>query len=68
MGEKRPLCPFGQKIEIALVKINRTNGWLIEQVKKDTGLYFDRSYLYKVKIGSLSTPSIIESIKRILDI
>lgn len=45
MGTKKPLCEFGQNIEICLVKINRTNAWLIEQVAKDTGKYFDRSYL-----------------------
>ena len=37
MGTKKPLCEFGQNIEICLVKINRTNAWLIEQVAKDTG-------------------------------
>ncbi|MDD7634068.1 MAG: hypothetical protein PUK20_03955 [Firmicutes bacterium] len=42
--------------------------WLIDEVKKDTGLYFDRSYLHKIMVGTLSTPAIVESIKRILEI
>lgn len=68
MGEKKPLCEFGQKIEIQLVKINRTNAWLIDQVAKDTGKYFDRSYLHKIKTGESATPGIVASISRILDI
>lgn len=66
MSEKKPLCEFGQKIEICLVKINRTNAWLIEQVAKDTGKYFDRSYLHKIKTGEVSTPGIVASICKIL--
>lgn len=68
MGEKKPLCEFGQKIEICLVKINRTNAWLIDQVAKDTGKYFDRSYLHKIKTGEAATPGIVASICRILAI
>lgn len=68
MGEKKPLCKFGQEIEICLVKINRTNAWLIDQVAKDTGKYFDRSYLHKIKTGEAATPGIVASICRILDI
>lgn len=68
MGEKKPLCAFGEKIEISLVKINRTNVWLIAEVASDTGLYFDRSYLHKVKTGEVKTPGIIASICKILEI
>ena len=68
MCEKKPLCKFGQRIEISLVKINRTNAWLIDQVAKDTGKYFDRSYLHKIKTGEVATPSIVSSICKILDI
>ena len=68
MGDKKPHCDFGQKIEIGLVAMNKTNVWLMDEVSKDTGLYFDRSYLHKVKIGKLATPSIVASICKILDI
>ena len=49
MTEKKPLCEFGKQIEIALIQMDKRNDWLIEQVKEDTGRYFDRSYLHKVK-------------------
>lgn len=68
MGEKKPLCEFGQNIEIRLVKINRTNAWLIDEVAKDTGKYFDRSYLHKIKTGEVATPGIVSSIRKILEL
>ena len=66
MGEKKPLCELGEQIEISLVKINRTNAWLIAKVSADTGRYFDRSYLHKVKTGEIQTPGILASIRKIL--
>lgn len=68
MNERKPLCEFGQNIEIALVKINRPNTWLIDQVRQETGRYFDRSYLHKVKTGEIATLSITAAIAKILKI
>lgn len=68
MTEKKPLCEFGKQIEIALIQMNKRNDWLIEQVKEDTGRYFDRSYLHKVKTGEIETPGILHSIRKILNI
>lgn len=68
MSIKKARCEFGQEIEIALIKINQSNAWLIDAVTKDSGLYFDRSYLHKVKTGEVHTPSIISSICRILSL
>lgn len=68
MTEKKPLCEFGKQIEIALIQMDKRNDWLIEQVKEDTGRYFDRSYLHKVKTGKIETPWILQSISKILNI
>lgn len=68
MTEKKPLCEFGKQIEIALIQMDKRNDWLIEQVKEDTGRYFDRSYLHKVKTGEIGTPGILRSISKILNI
>ena len=65
---KKALCDFGKEINHVLIDINQTKEWLIENVKKDTGLYFDRSYLHKIEVGTLSTPKITESISKILNI
>lgn len=62
------LCSFGKEIKKRLVDIDKNQEWLIAQVKADTGLYFDSSYLYKVLTGTIATPSIVSSICQILDI
>lgn len=68
MREKKKLCPLGEQIEISLIKANRTNEWLISEVATDSGRYFDRSYLHKVKTGEIQTPGIVSSIKKILEL
>ena len=62
------LTEFGKVIKVKLVQIGRSQKWLIEEVSKKTGLYFDRSYMYKIQTGQLATPRIVEAIKEILDI
>ena len=66
--ERKELCQFGKSIEKKLVDMNKKQLWLIEEVKKDTGKYFDRSYLHKIEVGELATPGIISSISKILEI
>lgn len=41
-------CDFGKKIKKKLIDIDQTQNWLIEEVRMDTGKYFDSSYLYKI--------------------
>ena len=48
--------------------ISKPQTWLIEEVRNKTGLYFDDSYMYKIKTGQLSTPKIVQAICEILDI
>lgn len=65
---KKQLCIFGENIEHKLVDIRQTDKWLIEQVAKRTGKYFDRSYLHKIKTGQIATPGIVTAISHILEI
>ncbi len=58
--KKRELCSFGKKINHRLIALDQSKGWLIEEVKRHTGLYFDRSYLRKIETGQLATPKIVE--------
>lgn len=62
------LTPFGKQIKKRLVDIDRSQAWLIEQVRAQTGLYFDRSYMYKIQTGQLETPKIVQAIQEILDL
>lgn len=65
---RKKLCQFGKEINHALVEMNQTQEWLIGKVREDTGLYFDRSYIHKIKIGELATPGIVASIRKILNL
>ena len=66
--KKRELCSFGKKINHRLIALDQSKGWLIEEVKRHTGLYFDRSYLRKIETGQLATPKIVDTICEILGI
>ena len=59
--KKRELCSFGKKINHRLIALEQSKGWLIEEVKRHTGLYFDRSYLRKIETGQLATPKIVDA-------
>lgn len=62
------VCNFGKEIKKRLVDIDQTQEWLISEVSRDTGKYFDGGYLQRIMRGEISTPGIVASICRILDI
>lgn len=59
---------FGKTVKIKLVELDKTQEWLIGEVKEKTGLYFDSAYMWKVLSGTLSPPKIVQAICEILDI
>lgn len=65
---KIPRTQFGKDIETQLIALGESHEWLIQQVIAATGLYFDRSYLNKIKVGQLNTPKIVHAIRKILNI
>ena len=60
------LCDFGKEIKKRLVDINQSQAWLIAEVQRDTGKYFDSGYLHRILRGELATPGIVASICRVL--
>ena len=66
--EKDTITPFGKAIKKKLVDLDKNQSWLIEIVRERTGLYFDGSYLYKIMVGKLATPKVVQAIREILDI
>lgn len=62
------MTEYGKKIKIRLIELEKNQNWLIEQVKKETGLYFDDSYMYKIAHGKKATPSIVGAINKILNL
>ena len=64
----RRTTEFGKGIGKRLIDMEKNQNWLIEQARHRTGLYFDSSYLYKIKTGTLATPKIVQAICEILDL
>lgn len=62
------VCDFGKEIKKRLVDIDETQEWLISEVARDTGKYFDSGYLHRILRGELATPSIVASIRKILNL
>lgn len=66
---------FGKAVKIRLIELEKTQEWLIEQVKERTGDYFDSSYLYRLLAGKTpgergnnGKPGKVEIIREILGI
>lgn len=49
-----------------LLNRGKTQKWLIEEVRNETGLYFDRSYLSKILRGKSKNPKILSAMEKIL--
>lgn len=64
----RAISEYGKEIKKRLIDLDKSQNWLIEQVKVRTGLFFDSSYMHKILTGSAETPSIISAINEILNI
>lgn len=60
------LTPYGKKVKIRLIELDKPQTWLIEQVKERTGLYCDSSLLYKLSTGQLNVPKIRAAVDEIL--
>lgn len=57
---------FGKEVKKRLIEIDKTQEWLIAEVRKDTGLFVDSSYLNRILTGRNNSPKIIASIKKTL--
>ena len=66
---KRPLTDYGIEIKVQLLKLNKTQAWLISEVKKLLpDKYLDSSNLYKIMTGEINSPDIVSAIDQILDL
>lgn len=62
------ICKFGKIVKTKLVEIEQKQDWLIREVSKRTGLYFDTSYMHKILTGQNTNPKIVSAIREILDL
>ena len=60
-------CEYGKKIRKRLIDLEKTQNWLIGEVKALTGLSFDCGYLQKILSGKNSPPRIVAAINEILE-
>ncbi|MBE6831683.1 MAG: XRE family transcriptional regulator [Ruminococcaceae bacterium] len=65
---KRQLTSLGLEIKMELFSAGQTQEWLIEQVKKKTGMYVDSSNLYKLMTGQSNSKKLKNAICDILQI
>ena len=59
---------FGLCVKTELLRTNRSQKWLEEEITKRTGLYVDSGYMHKILTGQRNAPKIIEAICEILNI
>ena len=69
------MSDFGMAVRIRLIVMQKTQAWLIEQVREKTGDFFDSSYLHRLLTGKISgeagyngKPGKAQVIREILDI
>lgn len=59
---------FGLLVKTELLKRGRSQTWLEKTVTKNTGMFVDDSYMYKILTGRRKAPKIVKAICEILDI
>lgn len=59
---------FGKAVKKRLVDIECGDKWLVDRVREATGLYFDSSYLHKIRTGKAAPEKIISAMCDILDL
>ena len=59
---------FGLAVKTELLRIGKEQKWLEEEVSKETGLYVDNGYMYKILTGQRNAPKIVVAIRAILNI
>lgn len=59
---------FGLFVKTELLRLGKEQKWLEEAVSKNTGLYVDSGYMYKILTGQRNAPKIVSAICEILDL
>lgn len=44
---------FGKAVKIRLIEMEKTQTWLVERVREETGAYFDDSWLNRILTGKV---------------
>lgn len=65
---KRSLTEFGKEVKLELLIKNQSQKWLIEQCRKNTGMYVDSGLMNRLLTGQRNSPKLEAAIKAILEI
>lgn len=65
---KKILTDYGKKIKVRLAELDRTQEWLISEVKKKKSGFIDSSYLNRIMTGGVLDSVYVPIINQILDI
>ena len=65
---KCKLTDFGLRVKTELLRSGKTQKWLEQRIREETGLYMDSSYLLKIFTGQRNANRVVTAIKEILDI
>lgn len=59
---------FGLAVKTELLKSGKTQEWLLDEVAEKTGLYIDRSYMYKILTGKRKAEKVVSAVCEVLGI
>lgn len=59
---------FKKQVKYRLIDLGKSQKWLEDQVREETGLFVDSSYLGKIFNGERNAPKIKSAICKILNI
>lgn len=59
---------YAKQVKIELIKREKTQKWLEEQITQKTGLYCDSGLLSKIFSGKKARPRVVSAINEILEI
>lgn len=62
------LTDFGLYVKTELLRRGKTQKWLEQRIREDTGLYVDSSYLSKIFTKRRNAPRIVQAICNVLEI
>ena len=62
------MTDYEKKVRIALILRDKKTGWLVDEVRETTGMYFDASYLRKVFHGVNRSAKILRAIDEVLNL
>lgn len=62
------MTEYSKQIKKRLIDIDKSQKWLVDEVQKETGLFFDGAYLSKIVNGNRNAPKIVAAINKVLEI